>query len=53
MGCAGACKEAGSDTVCLTQDEFEELNDWLDLMRRKLKRSVVTEGSDDESESDD
>jgi hypothetical protein len=36
----------------VTQEEFDELGDWLDLMRRKLKRSVVSESSEDESEPD-
>ena len=36
----------------ITQAEFEELGDWLDLMRRKLKRSVVSESPEEESEPD-
>jgi hypothetical protein len=36
----------------LTTEEYEEINDWLDLMRRKLKRSVVDidEGQDKSGE---
>jgi hypothetical protein len=36
----------------LTQDELDELNDWLDLMRRKMKRSVVSGEPDDDQGSD-
>lgn len=36
----------------ITQEEFDELGDWLDLMRRKLKRSVVSSASEDETEQD-
>lgn len=27
----------------LTQDSYAELEDWLDLIKRKAKRAVVTE----------
>jgi hypothetical protein len=36
----------------ITQEEFDELGDWLDLMRRKLKRSVVSDAPEDETEPD-
>jgi len=36
----------------ITQEEFDELGDWLDLMRRKLKRSVVSGSAEDDREPD-